>query len=326
MNARRVVFVVFDDATMLDLTGPMEVLGAAGNVHARSASQNDAYRFELASPAGGEVVGTHGLRIGTDVALDDVEGDIDTLIVVGGRGARRLAKDTHFCTALGRAAARCRRVTSVCTGAFLLAAAGLLDGLDATTHWASCDSLSRAFPKVNVTPDAIFVRSGRVVTSAGVTAGMDLALALVEEDLGAEVAQEVARYLVIFVRRPGGQSQFSAQLSTWSAERDSIKELQLWIVDNSTEDLRVPVLAARVGMSPRHFARVFRAELGVTPASFVERARVELARRLLETTRRDMFGVAEGAGFSSDQQLRRAFSRQLGVSPSQYRDRFSTGD
>ena len=210
----------------------------------------------------------------------------------------------------------------MCSGAFLLARAGLLAGRRATTHWSVCDELARIFPDTTVDPDAIYVRDGNVATSAGITAGMDLALALVEEDLGRELALEVARWLVLFVRRPGGQSQFSTQLRSQSAERAPIRELQTWIVEHPTDDLSVGNLASRVAMSPRHFARVFTRETGVTPAVYVEATRVELGRRLLEETGLGLDAVAEAAGFGSVETLRRAFHRTLGVAPSDYRARF----
>lgn len=320
---RRVVLVAFDGATMLDLVGPMEVFGSAGQILAGSLDRNHAYRLEVVSPSGGTISSPHGLRVQTDRALSRVRGAIDTLVVVGGPGSRRMLDDRAFTRALARVAGRSRRVTSVCTGAFLLAAAGLLDGRRATTHWAWCDVLADRFDTVDVEPDAIFVQDGSVYTSAGVTAGMDLALALVEEDHGRELALEVARYLVIYVRRPGGQSQFSAQLAAQLAERDAIRELQQHVLEHVADDLRVAELAARAGMSPRNFARVFRQQVGVTPAVFVERARVEVARRLLETTGLDMPRVAEASGLGTAQTLRRAFLRQLGVPPTRYRQSFS---
>jgi transcriptional regulator GlxA family with amidase domain len=211
----------------------------------------------------------------------------------------------------------------VCTGAFLLAEAGLLDGRRATTHWASCRELARRYPRVQVDPDPIFVRDGNVHTSAGVTAGMDLALALVEEDHGREVALGVARWLVLFLKRPGGQSQFSAQLSAQLAAREPIQELQAWVIENVDADLSVEALARRAGMSPRNFARVFTRETGVTPACFVETARVEAARRRLEQEgARGVEAIAAACGFGSAETMRRAFLRRVRVSPSDYRERF----
>ncbi|MBX3276164.1 MAG: DJ-1/PfpI family protein [Sandaracinaceae bacterium] len=324
MGTKRIVVVAFEDAQLLDVVGPLEVFHAAAELAAHRGGER-AYTLELASPRGGPIRGSSGVVLVTDRSLGRLRGAIDTLVVAGGFGTRALAQDAAFLRTLARVARRARRVASVCTGAWLLAAAGLLDGKRATTHWAWCDRMRARFPRVDVEPDAIFVRDGRVWTSAGVTAGMDLALALVEDDLGRELSLEVARWLVMFVRRPGGQSQFSAQLASQLAERDTLRELQQHVLENVASDLSVARLAKRAAMSPRHFARVFRSEVGVTPAVFVERARVEVARRLLETTRLDLPRVAQATGFGSDQTLRRAFARQLGVAPTQYRARFAGG-
>ncbi len=221
-------------------------------------------------------------------------------------------------------AGRAERLVSVCTGAFLLAEAGLLDGRRVTTHWASCDTLAERFPGVRVDPDPIFVRDGHVATSAGVTAGIDLALALVEEDLGREAALTVARYLVVFLRRPGGQAQFSAQLRAQSARREPLRDLQGWISDHPGADLSVEALAERVGLSPRQFARAFTAEVGVTPGRYVDRVRLEAARRLLEDSSRGIEQVARDCGYGTPEAMRRAFLRVLGVSPAEYRRRFRT--
>jgi transcriptional regulator GlxA family with amidase domain len=247
---------------------------------------------------------------------------VDTLLVAGGRGARRAAQDPALLSWLTRIAPRVRRLGSVCTGSFILAAAGLLDGKRATTHWASCETLATMHPRVHVEPDPIFVRDGRLCTSAGVTAGMDLALSLVEEDFGRQVALGVARQLVMFLQRPGGQSQFSSQLSTQAADREPLRELVEWIADHLTEDLSVASLAERAAMSPRHFARVFASELNMTPARFVELQRVEAARRRLEESSDALERVAATCGFGGAEVMRRAFVRSIRVSPSDYRSRF----
>jgi transcriptional regulator GlxA family with amidase domain len=223
---------------------------------------------------------------------------------------------------LRAAAGRSRRVASVCTGAFLLARAGLLDGRRATTHWNSCGELARRYPAVHVESDPIFVRDGDVYTSAGVTAGIDLALALVDEDLGPKLARDVARWLVLFLRRPGGQSQFSAALAGQQAEREPLRDLQGWVMDHLDEDLTVPALAERVFMSPRNFARAFKREVGMTPAVYVETVRVERARTLLETGGEGVEQVARRCGFGTVETMRRVFRRRLGVSPGDYRQRF----
>jgi transcriptional regulator GlxA family with amidase domain len=242
--------------------------------------------------------------------------------VPGGTGVVAACEDERLVAWVRAAAARSRRVASVCTGAFLLAKAGVLDGRRATTHWSGCAELARRHPEIEVDPDPIFVRDGHVITSAGVTAGMDLALALVEEDLGREIALEAARWLVLFVKRPGGQAQFSAQLAAQTAEREPLRELQSWIPDNLTADLSVPALAGRACMSERNFARAFRSETGMTPAAYVEAARVESARIALETGGLHVEAVARRSGFGTVETMRRAFRRRLGVSPASYRERF----
>jgi transcriptional regulator GlxA family with amidase domain len=312
---RRVVFVVYPRFTALDLVGPHEVLATAGQ-----------YVVDVAAMTAGPVPTTRGPTIVADRALSSLRGAIDTLIVVGGEGSRLAAHDSDLVRWVRRAARRSRRVASVCTGAFVLAAAGVLDGRRATTHWASCDALARSHPSIDVDSDPIFVRDGNVWTSAGVTAGMDLALALLEDDFGRDVALRVARRLVVFVQRPGGQSQFSAQLQAQAdaPARAPIRDLQHWIAEHPHEDLAVERLAARVAMSSRHFARVFRAEVGETPAVFVERVRVETARRLLETTGLAVEDVAAAAGFGTVETMRRAFARRVGVNPAAYRDRFQS--
>jgi transcriptional regulator GlxA family with amidase domain len=320
--SRRVVFVIYPGIAALDLVGPHEVFSAAHEVARRTGRDADAYRVEVVAAESGPVVCSRGLAVTADRTLRSVRGAIDTLVVVGGEGARDAATNAAFVADVHRLASRARRVTSVCTGAFLLAAAGLLDGRRATTHWSRCDELAREYPNVTVDADPIFVRDGNVWTSAGVTAGMDLALALVDDDLGRDVALLTARHLVLFVQRPGGQSQFSAQLGMQLAARQPIRELQQWIVEHPEADLGVDRLAARVAMSPRHFARVFREEVGCTPAVYVEGARVEVARRLLETTDYAVDEVARVAGFGTAETTRRAFARRVGTSPSEYRDRF----
>jgi transcriptional regulator GlxA family with amidase domain len=320
--SRRIVFVAYPGIIALDLVGPHEVFTAAGEVARRTGRDADAYRVEVVAPEAGIVSTSRGPSFVADRSLHSVRGDVDTLVMVGGEGARDAAGDAEFVAGVRRVARRARRVTSVCTGAYVLAAAGLLDGRRATTHWAWCDEFADRFPAVTVDADPIFVRDGNVWTSAGVTAGMDLALALVDEDLGRDVALMTARQLVLFVQRPGGQSQFSAQLGAQVAARQPLRELQHWIVEHPDADLSVDRLATHVAMSPRHFARVFREEVGATPAVYVESVRVEVARRLLETTDYAVDEVARTAGFGTAETIRRAFARRVGASPSEYRDRF----
>jgi transcriptional regulator GlxA family with amidase domain len=315
---RRVVIVALPPVQALDVAGPAEVLSTTASV---AGGEEDAYTVEVVSPGGAPVATGAGFAVAPAAALEAVRGRIDTLIVAGGAGARHAdAEDVERVRDLAR---RARRVASVCTGAYVLAAAGLLYGRRATTHWRYCDDLQRRYPEVAVERDPIFVIDGAVRTSAGVTAGMDLALALVEEDLGARVALEVARWLVVFVKRPGGQAQFSAQLAAQAADRAPLRELQAWIADHLDADLSVPALAARACMSERNFARAFKAETGMTPAVYVEALRVERARLALEGGGAPIEAVARRCGFGTVETLRRAFARRLGVSPAAYRNRFA---
>jgi len=315
---RRVVIVALPEVQPLDVTGPAEVLASAASVAGGDVA---AYTIEVVAPGGAPIPTDSGYAIAPAGALEAVRGPIDTLLVAGGAGARHASAETV--ARVRRLAARADRVASVCTGAYVLAAAGLLDGRRATTHWSWCDDLQRRHPAVTVERDPIFVVDGPVRTSAGVTAGMDLALALVEEDLGPRVALEVARWLVVFVKRPGGQAQFSAQLAGQSADRVPLRELQAWIADHLDADLSVPALAARACMSERHFARAFKAETGMTPAVYVESLRVERARLALESGPAPIDAVAARCGFGTVETLRRAFARRLGVSPAAYRNRFA---
>jgi len=308
---RRIVIVAFPDVQALDVAGPAEVFAQAG-----------AYEVAVAAHAVEPLATGSGYAIVPELALAAVRGPIDTLLVAGGAGTRAAARDEDLVAWLRATAPRARRVASVCTGAFLLARAGLLDGRRATTHWAWCEELARRFPQVAVERDPIFVADGNVRTSAGVTAGMDLALALVEEDLGPRAALEVARQLVLFVRRPGGQAQFSAGLAA-QAQHAPLRELQAWMADHLDADLGVEALAARAHMSPRSFARAFRRETATTPAAYVEALRVERARLLLETTPAAVTEVASACGFGTVETLRRAFARRLGVAPAAYRSRFA---
>jgi transcriptional regulator GlxA family with amidase domain len=320
---RRVVVVAVQGAQSLDILGPVEVLSAASRI-AQARGGGASYVVDVVSPGGGDVTLSNGLRLGTG-PLPGPRAAIDTIIMAGGEGARRLPAGDPAVRWLRREAPRARRVTSVCTGAFALACAGLLEGRRATTHWAWCDALAREHPGVTVEPEPIYVHDGGVWTSAGVTAGMDLALALVEDDLGAEIALEAARWLVLFLKRPGGQAQFSAGLSAQAAVREPLRELQGWMCDNLDADLSVAALAARACLSERQFARAWRAETGVTPAAYVETLRLERARALLEGGAA-VDAAARAAGFASAEVLRRVFHRRLGVAPAAYRERFCNND
>jgi transcriptional regulator GlxA family with amidase domain len=315
-----VVVVAFDGLQLLDLAGPVEVLSAATRLGAEPA-----YRTLVATPEGRPVRSESGVSVAADTSLASLAQSrerVDTLVVVGGEGTRSARRDRRFLAHLRALAGRAERITSVCTGAWLLAAAGLLDGYDATTHWASCDVLAERHPDVRMFPDRIYVRDRDRWTSAGVTAGVDLFLAIVEADHGAELAHQAAGWLVVFVRRPGGQSQFSAQLRAQRATTASIADLQGWLADHLDDDLGVDALAARVGMSSRTFARTFRRETGTTPAAFVEELRVETARRLLETTDLTVATVAGRVGMKHPETLHRAFNRRLRTTPDRYRQHF----
>jgi transcriptional regulator GlxA family with amidase domain len=320
LRARRIMVLAVPPAEELDIVGPWDVFASVNNA---LAERGRAYAIELV--IGGKqrsFRGDSGLTIVGDSSYTNVSGDPDTLVVVGGTGAIR-SRDRAISRWIRQKAKAARRVASICTGAFLLAEAGLLDGRRATTHWMFTGEMATRFPKVKVDPDPIFVRDGNVYTSAGVTAGMDLALALVEEDLGSAMALRIARTLVLFLRRPGGQSQFSTLLSGQASEIKPLRELGVWMTENLGRDLSVSVLASRVAMSDRNFARVFARELGVTPARYVEQLRLEAARRELELSDRGMEEVALASGFSSAELLRRAFMRRYRISPHAYRDHFS---
>lgn len=320
---RRVVFLAFPQTVLLDLAGPWDVFNGANLFSGRSPQP---YSLELVAISDGAQVETAGgpTLVGRQCAAA-CRGRIDTLVVPAAFGLEAL-DDRADIRHVRRLARNSRRVVSVCGGAFILAAAGLLDGRLVTTHWRYCDDLARLYPKVTVEPDQIFVRDGNTYTSAGVTAGMDLALALVEEDLGRQLALTVAQNLVMFVRRPGGQTQFSAALESQRAERDALRELLAWAVDHLNEDLSVETMAAKAHMSPRNFARIFYKEVGQTPARHVERLRVDAARLILEESEGDHGDVARRCGFGSVNSMRRSFLRVLKVAPSDYRKRFRAAD
>ncbi|MFF9012713.1 GlxA family transcriptional regulator [Streptomyces sp. NPDC014870] len=313
MTKRPVLVVLFDDVQSLDVTGPVEVFAGAGRAGGGS------YPIVTASLDGGPVRTQSGLRLLPDTTLAAADRP-HTLLVPGGEGTRR--PDPRLIDWLRANGPRAERLVSVCTGALLLAEAGLLDGHRATTHWIACDHLARCYPEVDVDPDPIFVRDGRIATSAGVTAGIDLALALVEEDLGRDTALTVARHLVVFLRRPGNQAQFSAQLAAQTARRAPLRDLQHWITEHPAGDLSVEALAARARLSPRHFARAFQAETGTTPGRYVDRVRLEHARRLLEETTDGVEEVSRAVGYGTPEAMRRAFVKAMGTAPADYRRRF----
>lgn len=321
-ESRPVTVVAYDDLQLLDLAGPVDVFEMANLVVGHRA-----YGIRVTTPEGAPVRSSSRVTIEADAdlarlaALDPSADPIDTLIVVGGTGSRTVMTGAVL-TQVAALASRSRRVTSVCTGALVLAAAGLLDGYRATTHWGWCDSLAE-HSDIQVLPDQIYVRDRNRWTSAGVTAGIDLALALVEDDHGPELAHQVAAWLVVFARRPGGQAQFSATLQAQVGRTPAIAELQRWLPDHLTETLTVDRLAEKAAMSPRTFARVFRAETGITPAAHVEALRIEAARGLLETTDLTVDAIARRVGLRHGETLHRAFARRVGTTPARYRQHFT---
>jgi len=319
---RTIAVLTYDGAQSLDVTGPIEVFATASRLvreaHPRAVAP---YAVEILAARPGPIRMSSGIRVVADRAFATVRRGIDTLLVSGG-DVQAAATDVALRRWLRAIARRVRRLASVCSGAFVLAEAGLLDGRRATTHWLGVPLLERRYPRIRIEPDAIFVRDGHVYTSAGVTAGIDLALALVEDDLGHDVALAVARRLVVFLKRPGGQSQFSSHLAAQAVPVGPLRDLPRWIVDHVDAELSVETLAAQAGMSPRNFARVFVRESGVTPAKFVERARIDAARRHLEDGGLGLEDVATRAGFGSAEHMRRTFLRHLHVAPAEYRRRF----
>lgn len=297
---------------LLDVAGPMQVLDSAG------------YRLRPASADGEPVLTDVGVPLGVATALGEVSGPIDTLLVPGYPELTGFRPPAALVDEVRRIGRDVRRVVSVCTGAFVLAEAGLLDGRRATTHWAACADLAARFPKVEVEPDAIYVRDGRVVTSAGVTAGIDLALGLVEEDHGAELARLIAKYLVVFLQRPGGQSQFSVRAAVPAPRNAALRRVLDAVAADPADDHSLAAMAARAMVSERHLTRVFHHEVGSTPAQYVERVRVEAAQTLLESGDHGVEFIARTCGFGSDETMRRAFLRVIGTAPADYRRRFRT--
>jgi transcriptional regulator GlxA family with amidase domain len=316
---RTVEVLAFPDVQLLDVTGPLQVFASA-NAHVQRSGGAPPYAVGIVAKGGGNVTASAGVGLCVG-PLPSRRRAVDTLVVAGGDGVDAAAADPDLVAWLRGRARRARRTASVCTGAFLLAASGALDGRRAVTHWSYCAELARRFPDVRVEPDPIFVRDGALWTSAGVTAGIDLALALVEEDLGRETALAVARYLVVFLKRPGGQAQFSAALALQAAE-DRFGALHRWMRTHLDQDLSLEALASEAGMSARSFSRRYAEATGVTPARAVERLRVEAARQMLSETRQSVKGVARRCGFGSEETMRRSFLRLIATSPQDYRVRF----
>ena len=316
MTAPRIVLVTFDSAQILDVTGPMEVFSTASRF-----IESAGYRTDVVTTRGGPVRASCGLEFASSPA-GDVVGPVDTLIVAGGTGIETATADEELLDHVRRLAIDARRVASVCSGAFVLAAAGLLEGRRATTHWDACRLLDDRYAGVTVDADAIYVRDGNVWTSAGVTAGIDLALALVADDHGPGAAATVARRLVVYLQRSGGQTQFSALLAAQMAETAPVSDLLSWLRDHLADDLTVASLARQINLSERQFSRVFKAEVGVTAAHHVEAVRLESACRLLETTSRTIEQIARSCGFGTPETMNRTFQRRLGTTPGEHRHHF----
>lgn len=315
---RTIALIGYPGVQSLDLTGPFEVFALADRL-----ASSPAYTPILASPEGGDIRCNSGLVLAGATAIADLPDDLDTVLVVGGSEEGRAAVIEGPLPAwLAERAPRTRRIGSVCDGAHVLAASGLLDGRRAATHWSACDALKAFRPAVEVDPDAIYVADPPIYTSAGVTAGIDLCLSLVEADLGPDAALAVARHLVLFMRRPGGQSQFSASLRLQAAATPRLSRLIAEILADPVGDLSLPAMAERAGMSERTLSRVFAKDAGVTPAAFVEQARLERARSLLQTADWPLARIAERSGFGSLDALHRVFQKRLGTTPAEYRQRF----
>jgi transcriptional regulator GlxA family with amidase domain len=317
----QVVMLAYPDVQMLDVTGPLEVFSRAARWMQDHGLRRDlAYRVEVVAPRKGAFLCSSGVHLVAERAYREVT-RADTLLVAGGRGQPTVRTHAPLLAWLRRMAPRVSRLGSVCSGALILAACGLLEGRRATTHWAYLAELKKSVGH-GVCHDAIYVRDGNLYTSAGVTAGMDMALAMLEEDHGSAVALAVARELVLFLKRPGGQSQFSDYLAAQFSEDAGLRELQLWMLEHIEQDLSVPRLADRMAKSDRSFARHFADGVGVTPGHYVRQIRITAARRKLEQTDLPLEKIARGCGFGTAETLRRSFIDALGVTPGAYRERF----
>lgn len=309
---RRIVLTGPPPVQILDVAGPLEAF-----------ANFPEYEIVLCTPDGSTALQTNrGFSIGGATALRAMNGPIDTLLIAGGPGAESGIYDPAFLEWIAQAAKQARRIASICTGAFVLAAAGILDGKQAVTHWSFCDRLAREFPAVSVKPDPIFLQDGNIYTSAGITAGIDLSLALIEEDLGHNAALTVARQLVMFFVRPGGQSQYSHMLSRQTRASQPLRELQVWIMEHLQENLTVERLAAQIGLSPRHFTRVCLREVGMNPGQLVDRMRVEAAQQMIDSSSLGLKEIADACGFRDEDSMRRVFLRILGVTAGDYMRRF----
>jgi transcriptional regulator GlxA family with amidase domain len=325
-GTRRIVLLAAPGSQILDVVGPFQIFTRAAELHAFKHPQSSRiYAIEVVTISRGPSVATNcGLHVTAQRPYWRLRGAVDTLLITGGDAVEADQTGLGVVQWIRKHSQSIRRLGSVCTGAMLLARTGLLDGRKVTTHWKWCGILASRYPQVQVDPDPIFIRDGNVYTSAGVTAGMDLALALVEEDHGSRLALEVARDLVLYLRRPGGQSQFSAALAMQLTDRQPLRELESWVLENLKKTLNVGVLAERVAMSPRNFARVFTKEMNVTPARFIERLRVEAARRRLEESHASLEKIAADCGFLNAGAMREVFQRTVRTTPGEYRKRFQS--
>jgi transcriptional regulator GlxA family with amidase domain len=321
-KTRTIVLLGFEGAAALDITGPHEVFALSSRL--ALGESVPPYRLVLLADRAGPFRATSGLSLVADGSWRDFHGQADTLLVAGGPDMERVLGNRKLLAWLRAMSGRTRRIGSICTGAFALAEAGLLESRRATTHWMDVERLAKEYPKVTVEPDAIYVKDGNIFTSAGITAGMDLALALVEEDLGREAALAVARMLVLYLKRPGGQSQFSTSLQAQATEGRRLASLLSWLAEHYHKPITVEAMAQRAAMSDRTFARVFVAETGDTPAFYLEKLRLEHAVRLLESTGISLDVAARDCGFTGREQLRRAFQRHRGITPQEYQKRFRT--
>ncbi|MEV5176451.1 GlxA family transcriptional regulator [Streptomyces flaveolus] len=328
---RRIVFLVYDKVTLQDVATSLEVLARANDFGA-------GYDVLLASPTGRSVDTTSFLRLGVDVEASALVDDLDTVIIPGGvppdSDPQTYAKPEEptpdtipaLVDAASRLVQRSKRIASMCTGAFVLARLGVLDRRRATTHWAHCEQLAERYPRVEVDPDALFVRDGPVVTGAGVCASIDLTLALVEDDYGADLARRVARWLVIFLRRPGGQNQFSVWSPAYSGDSDQVREVMDEVMHDPAGDHSTAALARRAAVSEDHLTESFTQAVGMPPARYVERVRIEAAKLMLSSSEASLEAVAASCGFDTAALLSDSFLQSLGISPRDYRQRFrSTG-
>lgn len=328
LQHRQIAMLVYSDCLLIDAVGPMEVFTFANTalqLMGRISPSESVYTLSIIAEQSGPVKTSSGMRIVADKGYADVNDGIDTLMIAGASHDSyldRAIKNALMQNWLIYMMPKVRRMVSICTGALILAEAGLLNGRKATTHWMYCDQLALMYQNIQVEPDKIFVRDGNVYTSGGVTAGIDLALSLVEEDWGWEVASLAARGMLIFMRRSGGQSQFSSYIFNQAKSRKDFRELQAWIVSNCEADLSVERLSQHMNMSPRNFSRLFFQEVGTTPAKFVERIRLEAARNMMIQTDQSVESVAIKCGFNTSEQMRRSFQRILKTTPQDYRGKF----